>query len=285
MKTNATIDEMLARRSIRKYEARMPTDDVIEAVIRAGQQAPFAAQLGSVLMKRRPAVDENEAGAPKAPKQSARPSGIPWNAPLLFTICIDLHRMERILEKRGWPTKAHDLNMLLFGVQDAILMAENMVMAAESFGMGSCFLGGAPFRADRIIEEYELPKRVFPVVQLTMGYPAENPPPRPRYPLSFHLFEGIYPKFTDEDVEAAMRAMDDGYLAQDYYRALKAKISLEDGREETFTYDDYSWTEHMGRKWGQWLEDEGPLLEQLEKCGFSLRRMGEGTGADENAPD
>lgn len=282
MTTNQTIDEMLARRSIRKYETRMPTDDVIEAVVRAGQQAPFAGQLGSVLLKRRPPVDEAEAGAPKEPKPA---SGIPWNAPLLFTILIDMHRMELVMEKRGWRTKAHDLNMLLFGVQDAILMAENMVMAAESLGMGSCFLGGAPFRAARIIEEYELPKRVFPVVQLTMGYPAENPPPRPRYPLSFHLFEGSYPKLTDEDVEAAMKQMDEGYLAEDYYRTLGARIKLEDGREETFTYDDYSWTEHMCRKWGQWLDDAEPLLEQLEACGFELRGMGAGKGTDENAPD
>jgi hypothetical protein len=126
---------------------------------------------------------------------------------------------------------------------------------------------------------------VFPVVQLTMGYPAEDPPPRPRYPLRFHLFEGSYPRFTDADVEDAMRAMDEGYLAQDYYRELKAKIKLEDGREETFTYDDYGWTEHMGRKWGQWFAEPGPLLEQLERCGFDLRRMGEGEGAGENAPD
>jgi len=285
MKTNPTIEEMLARRSIRKYESRMPDDDVIEAVVRAGQQAPFAGQLGSVLLKRRPDVDETEAGAPRAPRSAAPPSGIPWNAPLLFTICIDMHRMELVMGRRGWRTRSHDLTMLLFGVQDAILMAENMVMAAESLGMGSCFLGGAPFRADRIVDEYSLPKRVFPVVQLTMGYPAENPPPRPRYPLAFHLFEGSYPKFTDEQVDAAMRQMDEGYLAEDYYRALKARIKLEDGREEIFTYDTYSWTEHMCRKWGQWLDDAEPLLEQLERCGFDLRRMGEGQGADENAPD
>ena len=205
MKTNTTLDAMMARKSIRKYEDRLPANDVIETVVRAGQQAPFAGQLGSVLLKRKSAAGgvHDEGGAPKAPGGTADKepaSGIPWGAPLLFTICIDMHRMELVLEKRGWRTKSHDLNMLLFGVQDATLMAENMVTAAESLAMGSCFLGGAPFRADRIIEEYSLPKRVFPVVQLTMGYPAENPAPRPRYPISFHLFEGSYPQFSDEEV-------------------------------------------------------------------------------------
>jgi nitroreductase len=106
------------------------------------------------------------------------------------------------------------------------------------------------FQADKIAEEYLLPKRIFPLVQLVMGYPAEDPPPRPRYPLGFTLFEGKYPGLTDEMVSEAMKVMDEGYLAQDYYRRLKAKIPLESRRQETYTYENYSWTEHICRKWG-----------------------------------
>ncbi|MDD2717741.1 MAG: hypothetical protein PHW04_17780 [Candidatus Wallbacteria bacterium] len=43
--------------------------------------------------------------------------------------------------------------------------------------------------------------RVFPLVQLVMGYPDENPPVRPRYPLNFVLFEGKYPDITDAQLE------------------------------------------------------------------------------------
>ncbi|MEM2336270.1 MAG: nitroreductase family protein [Candidatus Bathyarchaeia archaeon] len=107
----------------------------------------------------------------------------------------------------------NDLALLFFGIQDAALMAENMVIAARSLGLGSCFLGGAVFQAEKIAEEYHLPKRVFPLVQLVMGYPAEDPPPRPRYPIEFTLFEGKYPELTDEMVSEAMRIMDEGYLA------------------------------------------------------------------------
>jgi hypothetical protein len=66
--------------------------------------------------------------------------------------------------------------------------------------------------------------------------------------------------------------MDEGYLAQDYYRKLKAKIRLEGNREETFTYDNYSWTEHICRKLGQWDTDPKELLEQFEKRCFFLTR-------------
>jgi len=51
---------------------------------------------------------------------------------------------------------------------------------------------------------------------------------------------------------------------------LKAKIRLEGDRTETFTYDDYSWTEHICRKLGQWDPDPKELLGQFEKRDFFL---------------
>jgi len=247
---NDIIESMLNRKSIRKYTEEMPSEETIQTVVRAGQQAPFAAQLCSLLL--------------------TRGKGVPWGAPLMFTICVDLHRMEVIMAKRNWKMVTNDLSMLFFGIQDASLMAENMVNAAESLGMGSCFLGAAPYIADKIAKKYRLPERVFPLVQLVMGYPAENPPTRPRYPINFSLFEDRYPDFSDEMIEAAMKQMDEGYLAQEYYRKGKIKIRLEGARPETYTFDNYSWTEHISRKWGQWYESPDELLTQLEKRGFTI---------------
>jgi nitroreductase len=249
--TDKTVTEiMLNRKSIRRYKSDMPSDEVIQAVVRAGQQAPFASQLYSVLMSRK--------------KRQ------PFGAPLLFTICVDVHKMALIMERRNWKMVTNDLMLLLFGIQDATLMAENMVIAAESYGMGSCFLGAAPYMADKLAKRYQLPERVFPLVQLVMGYPAENPPPRPRYPLEFTLFEDTYPELSDEMIERAMQQMDDGYLAQDYYRKGKYMISLMGDRQETFTFDTYSWTEHISRKWGQWYTKIEDLLTQFSRRGFNL---------------
>jgi nitroreductase len=248
---NRIIDTLLNRKSIRKYTSRLPTDEEIETLARAAQQAPFAGQMCSLLLKRR----SKEASS---------------GAPLFFTICFDMHKLERIMQKRGWSTGSCDLSLLLFGLQDAVLMAENLVIAAESLGMGSCFIGAAPYHAKKIIEQYDLPKRVFPIVQLTVGFPAEDPPTRPRYPREYFLFEDKYPELTDDMVARAMKAMDEGYLAQDYYREADYMVPLEDGRDETYTFDNYSWTEHMGRKWGQWVPKPDVLLEALNACGFDL---------------
>lgn len=246
---NPVIQTMLHHKSVRKYTQQKPTDETIQTIVRAGQQAPFASQLYSVLLTRKKA---------------------PFGAPLWFTICVDLYKLERFMKLRGWEVVTNDLSLLFFGIQDAAYMAENMVVAGESLGLFSCFLGNAPYRADKIARDFKLPPRVFPLVGLVMGYPAEEFPPRPRYPLSFTLFEDQYPEFTDEQVAEAMGVMDEGYLAQGYYLKQKAKIRLENGRKETFTYEDYSWTEHISRKWGQWYESPEELLEQLEKRGFKV---------------
>jgi nitroreductase len=249
---NSVISAMLNRKSVRRYKQDQPSDEVIEAIVRAGQQAPFASQLYSVLLSR---------------KKKA-----PFGAPLWFTICVDVHKLELFMAQRGWKLVTNDLLLLIFGIQDAAYMAENMVMAGESLGLGSCFLGSAPYIASKIVKEFKLPKHVFPLVQLVMGYVDEDCPPRPRYPLWFTLFEDRYPEFSAQQVAEAMQVMDEGYLAQDYYRKLKAKIHLEDGREETFNYDSYSWTEHISRKWGQWYPTPEALLKQLKACGFDIEK-------------
>jgi hypothetical protein len=64
--------------------------------------------------------------------------------------------------------------------------------------------------------------------------------------------------------------MDEGYIDQNYYEDLSGKISLQGDREETYTYEDYGWTEHVSRKWGQWFESPEKIIKQLNKCGFNI---------------
>lgn len=255
MPENPVMQTLLNRRSVRKYKPEMPSDEVIHAIVRAGQQAPFASQLYSILLTR---------------KRRA-----PFGAPLWFTICIDLYRLERFMKLRGWDVVTNDLSLLWFGMQDAAYAAENMVIAAESLGLGSCFLGSAPYIAEKTARQFKLPARVFPLVGLVMGYPAEEFPPRPRFPLEFTLFEETYPELTDEQVLQAMQVMDEGYLAQGYYRKQRAKINLEVDRQETYTYETYSWTEHISRKWGQWYPSPQELLKQLQLQGFDILKENE----------
>jgi len=264
--SNVPIEQMLERKSTRKFTDEVPAQEVVETIVRAGAQAPFAAQLGSVLLSR-------------------ERKRHPFAAPLNFIILVDAHRLERVMARRGWKMVSNDLSLLLFGIQDACYMAENMVNAAEALGLGSCFIGRTPYRATKVIERFKLPPRVFPLVELVMGYPAEEQTPRPRYPLFAQFHDGEYHVMTEDELTEAMREMDDGYLAQDYYKRANYMVPLEGDREETFTYDNYGWTEHMGRKWGQWLGSPDELLAEMAACGFHLGAGEESTGFGGSAYD
>ena len=251
MIVNPTITTLLNHRSIRKYKAEIPTEEQIETIVKAAQQAAFAGQLGSLIL-------------------SKDKSKHPFAAPLYFIVCVDIHRMQKVMQKRGWKLISSDLSMLMFGVQDACYLAQNLVIAAESIGLGTCYLGFVPFMADKLIEKHNLPPKVFPLVGITVGFPDENPPIRPRYPVDFACYHEKYPDFTDEQIQKAMKIMDEGYLAQNYYQDGKLMIKLENNKEETFDAKSYSWTEHISRKWGQWMEDPKKLHEILKKYGFHL---------------
>jgi len=252
LKHNEVIDLLLKRKSVRKFKETTPDEETIETIVRAGQQAPFASQLYSVVY---------QSGGKYA-----------FQAPLWFLICADVHKLELFMKCRGWEIVTNDVTLLLFALQDASYMAENMVIAAESLGLGSCFLGESSINANRVrvlVKKHHLPKGVLPVTELVMGYPAEDYPPRPRYPMGFTLFKDRYPDLTEAALTEAMSTMDEGYLAQGYYKKQKIKIKTP-GREDTQTFDDYSWTEHISRKWGQWEASPEKLLEVMKEQGFSF---------------
>jgi FMN reductase (NADPH) len=253
MITNDTIETLMNHRSIRQYTDEVPSDEIVETIVKAGQQAAFAGQLGSMIISKN--KDKH-----------------PLGAPLYFIICVDIHRMQEVMKKRNWKMISSDAAMLLFGMQDASYMAQNLVVAAESLGLGTCYLGFVPFMAEKLILKYDLPKKVLPMVGITVGYPAENPPVRPRYPLDLSCFDGKYPKFTEDQIKTAMKQMDEGYLAQDYYKNGKLMIKLDNERDETYNGRTYSWTEHISRKWGQWLEDTSEIEEVLNKYGFEFKK-------------
>ena len=77
-------------------------------------------------------------------------------------------------------------------------------------------------------------------------------------------------KFEPEMIEESMREMDEGYLAQDYYRKANYIIPLNGVREERYSFENYSWTEHISRKLGLWQRSSKGIVEAFKKCGFDI---------------
>lgn len=250
------------RRSIRKFTDKLVSDEVLAKILKAGVRAPFAAQLYSIVYTRNP----------KIIKEKIR-CGVYPTTKLLMFFFVDARKIEKIINQRGYTYDYDDINLIWLAIQDAALVAENIILAAEALGLGSVLLGAVPNHWQQINELLDVPPRVFPIVGLCIGYPEPSAlmNVRPRYPLEYIAFEDRYKDLTEKEVQECMRVMDEGYLEQGYYIKQKAKIPLKkELGEDKIDYDKYSWSEHISRKMVQGRWGEKPFISLLKDCGFSL---------------
>lgn len=124
-----------------------------------------------------------------------------------FVVCLDLHRQARLLEFLGQRQARLGNWAFLFGVVDAVLVAENMAVAAEALGYGTGFIGGVHYDTSGVARALGLPEGVFPVVGLTVGVVEREPSPRKRLPVEVTFHENTYAETTPAQAEACFEAM------------------------------------------------------------------------------
>lgn len=95
------------------------------------------------------------------------------------------------------------------GAIDALIVAQTVCIAAESKGLGICYLGTTIYNADKIIKLLKLPKGVVPITTVTVGWPAENPEQVDRLPLEAVIHKESYRDYTTGDLEYYYRAKED----------------------------------------------------------------------------
>jgi nitroreductase len=95
---------------------------------------------------------------------------------------------------------------------DVALLAQNCVVAAESMGLGSCYIGSVRNHPDAVAELLGLPQQVYPVFGLCLGWPDQDPERKPRLPLPAVLMEERY---REEGIQEVVRAYDE--TLRDYY--------------------------------------------------------------------
>ena len=247
------------RRSIRKFLEKDITDETLNTLLEAGIRAPFAAQLCTIIYTR------------DLEKMRNAGIGVYPTAPIHLIFFIDLRRLEKIMKKRGHEYGYDDMMAVWLGMQDVSLVIENIIITGEALGLGSVLYGVVPVRADTISKVFDVPKRVFPVVGLSIGYPdpKEDTQIRPRFPIKHTAFEDCYHDHSDSDIQECMNEMDEGYLAQGYYIKERIKVPLDDKADE-IDFDRYSWSEHISRKFRHTRWKGEPFLEILRRHGFNV---------------
>ncbi len=176
-----------------------------------------------------------------------------------MTWCADLSRLERVCQMQGYQQVSGNMENLLLAVVDVTLMMQNAALAAESMGLGMCYIGGIRNDSQAVIDLLGLPKLVFPLVGMTVGWPERAPMIRPRLPLEAVLH---WEQYNDDD-EAHLRAYDQAMIATGIYAGRQV------GGGSEMAVSEYGWMAHTARRVSR-SHREG-LLEILQAAGFALR--------------
>jgi nitroreductase len=187
-----------SHRSIRSYASRPIDDQLFQEILRSGLRSSSSGnmQTWSVIVTKDQA---NKEWLYQAHRQQA----MILEAPLLLTFCADVFRMREWLRINQSKQSFDDLLGFLTGAVDAIIAAQTMALAAESAGLGICYLGTTWWAANKIIDFFALPQGVFPVTSLVLGYPAEDPPLRDRLPLEVMVHHERYERLSDQQLREA----------------------------------------------------------------------------------
>ncbi len=197
---NDTIRTMLAHRSIRQYEPDpIPLAD-IETAVRAGQSAATSSAVQAYCVIHVTDPDKRRELADLAgPQEKVEQSGA------FFVVCADTRRHRLLCERAKSPYQS-TLERFLVGVIDATLFAQNMTLALESMGYGTCYIGGLRNDLPRVDRVLALPDGVYPLYGLCAGTKAQDPIARPRLPLGSVLHTDTYA--SDDEVLSAIDAYD-----------------------------------------------------------------------------
>ena len=205
---------LFSRRTIRKFRVESVAEEVVLRIVEAGQRAPSACNLQTYTVVWAKSTKQKEkvwdaCGVPKSIR----------DAPVVFVICADVRRLAKASDYLRYDhclKHGYGCSLKLMSIIDASLVAQNMTVAAECYGLGSVFIGSALANKE-VIEALGLHEGVLPLTLLCIGYPEEEPPTRPRLPLSAIMHVDSYRDPSNKETELFLRHMDSELEKEGYY--------------------------------------------------------------------
>ncbi|MCM0594320.1 MAG: NADPH-dependent oxidoreductase [Gloeotrichia echinulata IR180] len=250
---NETLATLLSHRSIRAYLNNALPPGTLESLITSAQSASTSSNLQTWSVVAVEDVNRKEKLSELANNQAHI-----RQSPLFLVWLADLARLTHIAESRGLPHEALNyLEMFLVAAIDAALAAQNAVVAAESLGLGTVYIGALRNKPEEVAQVLNLPPHVVAVFGLCVGYadPAVSVAVKPRLPQSVVLHRETY-QLAEQDEGISLY----NQVMQDFYDSQQMNIPGD-------------WSEHSSKRVAsaESLSGRDRLQEVLKKLGFELR--------------
>lgn len=184
------------RKSIRKYSDKAVSDELLNQLLQEAERTPTMGnlQLYSIIITR-----SKEGKEALSPAHFDQP--MVMGAPVVLTICADFRRTTLWAKQRKANPGYDNFLSFINASADALLYTQTFCNLAEEKGLGTCFLGTTFYSPQQIIDALQLPKLVFPVATITLGWPAEDPEQSDRLPLKAIVHEEHYKDYTPQMID------------------------------------------------------------------------------------
>lgn len=208
---NEVITTLLNHRSIRHFKDEQLSEEQIKTIVACAQAASTSSfiQAYSII-----GIKDKEKKR-KLAEIAGNQEYVAENGHL-FIFCADLRRHELIGEMEGKDVQAsiESTEKFMVTLIDAALAAQNAAIAAESMGLGICYIGGIRNNLEAVKELLKTPDRVIPLFGMTVGYPVKINDQKPRLPLEHVYHEEEY----EQDKELYLRQIQDyNQVISQYY--------------------------------------------------------------------
>lgn len=226
--TNPVLDTIKNRVSLRTYDNRPVTEEELQAILEAAMRAPTAGNqmLYSIIVIRSQETKEKLA-------KSCDNQPFIAKAPVLLLFAADQHKWFDYYQKngvkefcnahadQGYCFEAPQESDLFLACEDTMIAAQNAVIAAESLGIGSCYIGDIVENYEYHQELFGLPEYVFPIALLCLGHykPDHKRVFQERFAPKFVVFEEKYRQLTDREYEEMYARENKGYRPDNHYGA------------------------------------------------------------------
>ena len=189
---NETIRSQLNHRTIREFTQEKISEQTLNQLLEVANSTASSTHLQSYSMIR---IVESE--LKQAISEIAKQEYLA-RVPELIIFIVDQYRNHQIGKEQGVDLEAtSDMNTFTQGFTDACLAAQNLVIAAESLGLGTVYFGSILNDVPKLIQLLDLPQLTFPVVGVGLGFANHSPQLKPRLPIGTKFFTDKYEKKKD----------------------------------------------------------------------------------------
>lgn len=202
---------MMRHVSVRSFTSQAIGEQLLEQILSCGQAASSSSFIQAYSVVR--VVDEEKRSIIAKAAGNQR-----WivNAAEFLVFCADMQRIQYCCEKEGQGALQGYTEHFITATVDTALMAQNVMLAAESHGLGGVFIGGIRNDPDTVSECLQLPHYVYPAFGMCLGWPAQQGDPKPRFPLHSILHQDQYETANiNQQVEDYDREMSVYYAGRD----------------------------------------------------------------------